>query len=358
VNSVVKKDEDEEDELQQLPFFRPVYTHQIFDNECIPGWRPTLQAEEQSRNIYQSWRRRNNGVDDNGNNNGIAGEYDGGGDEEHQLHSSYQHCRHCDDDDKQQHTRIDIHILLSPSCENCQIVIQTETSHSASAKENENHEPFKKRIKVVLFAKEVQEVELNTTTTTTTERKKQMDIKDIVQRISLSVPPIVLLRVNGTLKNDWVPSVTAEEDVDKPGIGIAGGVESFAKKKEEGSVVGGSAAAAGGYLSEPIGQILKTYQRKVRGAESSNNKCNVDVDSSTSEFVIALADGSGSLDHPPSSTVARYHNSVQRLARWYIETADGVDVAEDGRGCWKVMYLFRRHNHYHGDDDGAVVVVV
>jgi len=210
-----------------------------------------------------------------------------------------------------------------------------------------------KRESRLFRSRRIQEVESNTTTT---ERKKQMDIKDIVQRISLAVPPIVSLRVNGTPKNDWLPIVTTEEDSDKAGIDIAGVVETFAKNKEEGSIVGGSAAAAeGGYLPQPIGQILKTYHRKVRGAVSnSNTKCYVDVDSSTSEFVIALADGSDRLDHhTPPSTVARYHNSVQRLARWYIETADGVDVAEDGRGFWKVMYLFRRHNHNHGDDDGS-----
>jgi histone acetyltransferase 1 len=41
--------------------------------------------------------------------------------------------------------------------------------------------------------------------------------------------------------------------------------------------------------------------------------------------------------------VASYHRCVQRLATWFIETADDVNVANDRDGRWKILYLFRRH---------------
>jgi histone acetyltransferase 1 len=55
------------------------------------------------------------------------------------------------------------------------------------------------------------------------------------------------------------------------------------------------------------------------------------------EFVMSLASGS-------NPQVAKYHSSVQRLATWFIETADDVNVAGDRNGgYWKILYLFRRH---------------
>jgi histone acetyltransferase 1 len=70
------------------------------------------------------------------------------------------------------------------------------------------------------------------------------------------------------------------------------------------------------FLKEPIGTILHEYQR---------NKL---------RFVISLADGCNAVE---------YHNQVQTLATWFIETADTVNVASRDGGYWKVLYLFRRN---------------
>jgi histone acetyltransferase 1 len=53
-----------------------------------------------------------------------------------------------------------------------------------------------------------------------------------------------------------------------------------------------------------------------------------------SHFVISVADGCNAV---------QYHNQVQTLATWFIETADGVNVASQDGGYWKVLYLFRRN---------------
>ena len=72
------------------------------------------------------------------------------------------------------------------------------------------------------------------------------------------------------------------------------------------------------YLTAPIGNVVKEYQR---------NSMN---------FVMSLADG---------SDAAEYHDQVQKLALWFIETADSVNLASsEGGGYWKVLYIFRKHS--------------
>jgi histone acetyltransferase 1 len=69
-------------------------------------------------------------------------------------------------------------------------------------------------------------------------------------------------------------------------------------------------------LSKPIGKIVNTY--------SVNDK----------DFVLSLADGT-------SKQVSEYHDQVQKLALWFIENADDVDVSDTQSGFWKILYLFR-----------------
>ena len=71
------------------------------------------------------------------------------------------------------------------------------------------------------------------------------------------------------------------------------------------------------YLSEVVGQILDEY--------SVNDK----------DFVLCLAQGT-------SPEVVEYHNQVQKLALWFIENADDVNVSDNQSGFWKVLYLFQK----------------
>ncbi|GKY96784.1 hypothetical protein MPSEU_000637600 [Mayamaea pseudoterrestris] len=70
------------------------------------------------------------------------------------------------------------------------------------------------------------------------------------------------------------------------------------------------------FLPSPVGEIIKTYRHN-------------DI-----EFVLTLATGKDALT---------FHNQVQKLAIWYIETADDVNIADESEGYWKVLYLFRKH---------------
>ena len=75
------------------------------------------------------------------------------------------------------------------------------------------------------------------------------------------------------------------------------------------------------FLAEPIGSVFTEYSCRSKGKGPE-------------DFVITLA-------HGPS--IADYHAEVQRLALWFIENADDVDVADDQSGFWKVLYLFQKH---------------
>jgi histone acetyltransferase 1 len=80
----------------------------------------------------------------------------------------------------------------------------------------------------------------------------------------------------------------------------------------------GEEEEGGGFLPSPVGAALVEYRV-----------------ASGDDFVLSLAAGAECAD---------YHRSVQKLAPWFIETADDVDVASEEGGFWRVMYLFRRHD--------------
>ena len=243
--------------------FRPVYTHQCFAGEYIEGWRPLLEAEHQSRLIYRSWKG-DFGVD-------VIDGVERDGD----IHKSYLTCP-CG---KQNAERIDAHIILSPSCDECRIEIQTNIN-------DEGADPLPKKAKTVSF--QVAEPDA---------QQKKMSIHDILLNLSLAVPPIASVSMNGVDRLDLIPT---DKDTKH--------------------------CNSSGYLSKPLGNVIKTYHRTVKGSNTSSGD--------EARFILTLADGS-------DSEVAEYHNSIQPLARWFIETADDVDLADASRGYWKVMYLFR-----------------
>ncbi|KAL3763120.1 hypothetical protein ACHAW5_010750 [Stephanodiscus triporus] len=236
-----------------LSSFRPVYTHQCFEGECIEGWRPLPEAERQSREVYRTWKFDDVGPAD------VVDDIEGGGG----IHKSYLRC-------PSNAERIDAHIILSPSCDECRIEIRTTRDADRGG-----GEPIAKKAKTVSF-------------------------QDVVRKLSPAVPPIASVGVNGADRAELVPT---HEGVTRHN-------------------------ALGGCLPKPLGRVLKTYRRKVKGGVSHESS------EEDAEFVLTLADGS-------DSEVAEYHNSIQPLARWFIETADDVDLTDVSRGYWKVVYLFR-----------------
>lgn len=253
--------------------FRPVFTHQCFEGECIVGWRPLLEAEEQSRDIYRTWKDGDDGdgcddTKEGGNNN---------------IHKSYNQLELTDE------KRMDVHITLAPSCDTCRIEIQTEThtnnSNAASS------EPLPKKVKKTVSFQESESDK-------TQQLRMKLNIHDIVQKVSLALPPIISVTVNGTNRDELVPTTT--DIVTTTNIDNNDNWKCLSKP--------------------PYGKVLKSYHRQKSSGEES-------------KFILTMANGS-------DPDVVTYHNSIQPLARWFIETADNADLDDASRGQWKVMYLF------------------
>lgn len=111
------------------------------------------------------------------------------------------------------------------------------------------------------------------------------------------------------------------------------------------------------FLSEPIGTILYEYSvlttPQVANAtivstapsSSSTHNCN--------NFIVTIADG--------SSLVSEYHKSVEKLALFYIENADSVNVSNTDGGYWKIIYLWQKddddvdeHDNKNSDDETSI----
>ena len=249
-------------------FFRPVFTHQCFDNEFIPGWRPLVSAEESSMQIYKSWNPDSND----------------------KLHTSYTKLQCIDQAVNKGDDRLSVHITLSPSCEKkCQVKIKTVSDELPIKDEGDSEPVTKKQKKHVSFAG-VPDIE--------DDDKTQMDIKDIVQKISSAVPPIQSVVVNDISREDLIPvAVESKSDTINETDGV--------------------------YLKAPLGKVLLNYSRKSDEAKYQ-------------KFVLTMADGS-------NPSIASYHNKVQSLAKWFIEAGDDVDLSDCTNGSWKVMYLFEQH---------------
>ena len=244
--------------LGEQSTFRPVFTHQCFKDECILGWMPVDDAEYQARLIYKSWESSN-----------AKGE----------LHPSFSKCQL----DGSKTYRIDVHCRLMPSCGACEIDIHTVEKGNAT----EDDGPARKKVRTVQFEQ-----------SDGGNNQQRMPINGILQQMSLAVPPISSVRINGIEDALWTT---------RP------------PKKDEYN-------ADCAYLNEPIGRIVKSYKRTIK---ETNEEAN---------FVISIAQ---STDEQKSN----YHASVQKLAKWFIETADDIDTeGKDSGGFWNVMYLFRVHD--------------
>ncbi len=150
-------------------------------------------------------------------------------------------------------------------------------------------EPAAKKAKKVAF----EEVDDRST--------RQLSIEDIIKKIQSSIPPILSVEING---------ISTPTDVSKDTTDFS-------------------------YLSHPIGTVVKSYKRNI---EYNNDTVE------EGDFVITLAKGS-------DLSVASYHNAIQPLARWFIETADDVDISGEDGGFWTVLYLFRKHEDKSSDDE-------
>ena len=270
--------------------FRPVFTHQCFEGECIAGRRPLLEAEERSRDVHRAWK--------DGGGDGCDGAKKGGSGDD--IHKSYNRLEPTDEE------RMDVRIALAPSCDACRIEIRTEarTNDDDAASSG----PLPKKAKRTVSFRDGSESD-----ETRRLLRTKLNIRDIVQKMSSALPPIISVAVNGTDRNELVP--TASTDIVTTTTTTTNVDGNYNNWK---------------CLSKPYGKVLKSYMKSSGGEES--------------KFILTMANGS-------DADVVAYHNSVQPLARWFIETADNVDLHDASRGRWKVMYLFRIVRSFRTADD-------
>lgn len=248
------------------PAYRPVFTHQIFDGEFIPGWRPLQSAEAESKDIYAKWKSDGNS---------------------RVLHSSYENITN--NSAAVAINRIEIRADIAPSCEECMVMIKTE------------REPATKRRKVVSFGAD---------DGNSIEEAAPMPIEEIIRRISKALPPLSAIKVNGQDQSDLLRDLLSHGS-------------SFEASKDVSRV----------YLQSPVGKDIYTYLRGIKWQGTISRHGSLELP----KFVLSMADGS-------DEGVADFHNKVQGLARWFIESADGIDLTDTSNGRWKVVYLFRNHN--------------
>ena len=200
-------------------------------------------------------------------------------------HSSYKYVDNQDN-------RISVNVLLSPSCQKCKIEAVVSYTDKKEMKPNQPtnsaEEPAAKKIKRVTFED------------TGIKSTQQVSVEDIIKKIQPSLPPIEECKLV-CCSNDYAQINEKQSTSDL------------------------------NFLPQPIGVVVKRYSRKIKRNDGTGED---------RQFIITLAKGSGGSD--PS--VSSYHNSVQPLARWFIETADEVNISKEDGGFWSVLYLFREHS--------------
>lgn len=104
----------------------------------------------------------------------------------------------------------------------------------------------------------------------------------------------------------------------------------------------------GDYLDEPIGTVIRGYTATKRPmkCQDSGGIESTPFDEDKAVFVLSVA------DMRQDVKARQYHDEVEKLAPWWIETADcvhmgltgGISNREGEKGDhWKVVYLFEQH---------------
>lgn len=199
--------------------------------------------------------------------------------------------------------KLQIHIFLTPSCQSCRVeyhiwiiapkqsaVPYLESTGASISSEDDTLKNKKKR-RVVGFALPTTDVEQEPTPYLG-EKKKVMDMEDITKKLQLALPPIVQTTTINH-EDDFASTSNYQYDNDDD------------------------------YLLQPLGVIQKEYQRQYFNETKQRN------------FILCITE-------EVTDEVAQYHNQVQPLALFFIETANCVDLADRNNGFWKVLYVFER----------------
>jgi histone acetyltransferase 1 len=265
--------------------FRPEFTHQCVEQEVFRGHRPVSLVVKEEESKLA-----------------VVGTKDDSKDKKAVLHKS--HLGHEDKDDQEVPYELDIQITLAPSGRQAHVAIHRHpiltptttrpTRTNTSNTSDDDDPPPAKKVKIDDAAVSSNANETATTDSTigayrsaTTTTTTPLSTDEIQQSIANALPTIVT----------------------------------------------NAASCRDDYLSEPIGSVLTEYS--VTGTMPT-----LDQTQKTKTFVLTLADAAAAAD---------YHAQVQKLALWFIENADDVDITHCESGFWKVLYIFEKETV--GDDD-------
>jgi histone acetyltransferase 1 len=210
--------------------------------------------------------------------------------------------------------RIQVTILIAPSCKTCSIHINTIPILDTKDGEKETMMAGQKRKTCDELEECPTENRLAGARSLDTDISTQvppMDHEEIIQRLSKALPKIISIITSS------LPSNSMD-------------LSTFDSTKFSNT---------GDYLDSPIGTIISMYTKDRRLLIRDDNLLKENEQNfPLVEYVFTLADGK-------APGVNEYHQQVQKLSLFYIENADEVDLTSDqGGGNWKVLYLFARHH--------------
>lgn len=283
--------------------FRPEYTHQIVAGECWRGHRPLESVLREAIAEYKS---------------SVNGEPNGS------VESSAPACRTVLHKSHETHdaatNQLEIRVGLSPSCQKCRVDIKRTEINSGSDHGGIDSEgdPAAKRRKVEVGS-EFERPKTLASSDSSLETNHQKNSTNLSSSVSISPSSMTDSEIIGALSKA-LPSIASDGDK--------------------------SSETEDCFLSEPIGDVLEEYSIPAAEKALANlSAANDDKKPFFKEFVLTMADGR-------LPYVSEYHRSVQKLALFYIENADNVDVANDGDGgFWKIIYIFQKHDDGYDENE-------
>jgi histone acetyltransferase 1 len=239
--------------------FHPVYTHQIFPQEYIPGYQPYLNLDGSNMSQIEE-------------------------EQPPQRHASFQYPT--------THELL-IRVHLVPSCATCSVSILLQQQYT----EKKRKEPLYLSCCCRSNGDKKQKLEdgRNDDSTATTIDELRMSLDNITERIQKYLPPITDIRIHDIRIRDNFMLGHSTPNFTPP--------ISHPHRDD---------------LSQPIGTVIKEYERH------------------NTKFCISICDG---------MDCEQYHHAIQKLAVYFIENADDVNI---NHSSWKVLYIFQQNDdHCH-----------
>ena len=271
---------------QTTSLFGPKYTHQCFEGEYIPGYQPfERDVLQRFLQLFATHQSSSSSTTTKTTTTSPSAATTTTTSTTNPVPP--RHASHTHFETATHYLRIKIHV--APSCAVCQVHLETHpnpmtSSSSSSTDSHATDPPLKKRPKL-----EQTDANGSETDDNTNDQQAPMPQPQILKCLEKMLPNMVQRDV----RND--------------------------------------------FLAQPYGTVLREYHRPT----SNNNNKKKDAETKEESFCLCLAHGN------KTPGVAAYHNSIQRLALGWIETADAIDITQEpqaGGQYWQILYLFQKHS--------------